>query len=85
MYVLLSSFVFIVINCGGLCDLEKGTVLISHSTIGGVATYTCKPGYELEGSNRRECMPNGEWSESEPNCKGIHKVIYGTGMWNEHR
>ena len=74
--VLLSSFVFTVINCGGLCDLEKGTVLISRSTVGGVATYTCKPGYELEGNNRRECMPNGEWSGKEPNCTGIQNNIW---------
>ena len=38
-----------VINCGGICDSDNGDVLISSSTVGGVATYTCDAGYMTEG------------------------------------
>ena len=33
--------------------------------------YLCDAGYELKGSNRRECQSDGEWSASDPTCEGI--------------
>ena len=63
-----------VINCGGICDPDNGTVLISSSTEGGVATYFCDDGYELEENTSRECLPDGQWSGNEAVCKGIENL-----------
>ena len=71
MLFILNYFVVTVINCGGLCNPDKGTVLISSSTAGGVATYYCNTGYELEGNSRRECQSDGDWSGTDPTCQGI--------------
>ena len=68
-------YVITVINCGGICDPDNGTVLISSSTEGGVATYFCDDGYELEGNTSRECLPDGQWSGNETFCKGSYSTL----------
>ena len=55
--------------------LTMGTVLISSSTEGGVATYFCDDGYELEGNTSRECLPDGQWSGNETFCKGSYSTL----------
>ena len=37
------------------------------------ASYTCNPGYDLNGTNVRTCAADGLWDNSEPWCrkKGI--------------
>ena len=34
-----------------------------------VATYTCAPGYSLEGAEAVVCMADGTWSDSKPTCQ----------------
>ena len=70
-------------NCGGICDPDNGTVLISSSTEGGVATYFCDDGYELEGNTSRECLPDGQWSGNEAVCKGIEH-LHIVGMYRSY-
>ena len=64
-------------------DPDNGTVLISSSTEGGVATYFCDDEYELEGNTSRVCLPDGQWSGNETFCKGtVH--LHVIGMYKSH-
>ena len=40
----------------------------SGTTIGSTVTYTCNPGYTLQGDNNRTCMANSHWSGKAPIC-----------------
>ena len=46
--------------CNGHVDFE--------TAIGGVATYSCELGYELEGESSRVCLDSGEWDGIAPCC-----------------
>ena len=57
-------------DCGALTNPANGQVShIGGTTFGQTATYTCDPGYTLEGGNTRMCQATGNWSESEPACQ----------------
>ena len=56
-------------NCGPLSDPEYGSVEITGTLPGSIATYACNKGFELIGSDTRECQPSGEWSGEAPICK----------------
>ena len=34
-----------------------------------VATFSCAPGYQLEGSDAVVCLADGRWSNTRPQCK----------------
>ncbi len=38
--------------------------------VGNRIEYNCANGTELQGSKYRFCQRNGNWSDSEPECKG---------------
>jgi hypothetical protein len=38
--------------------------------VGNRIEYNCANGTELKGSKYRFCQRNGNWSDSEPECKG---------------
>ena len=56
-------------NCGPLSDSEYGSVEITGTFPGSIATYACNKGFQLIGSDTRECRPSGEWSGEAPICK----------------
>ena len=59
----------IVIMCPPLPDNDNGVVDWSGLSPGGVATYTCDPGFILVGDPTRICRDNGTWSGEEPTCE----------------
>ena len=67
--------------CG---SVSGGGVCYSGDSVGSVAVYFCDDGYTLEGDTTRECLSNGVWSGSTPQCmeasdgKNIHcsKYVY---------
>ena len=63
-FISFSSEVF----CEELRDIPNGRVIANSRETGAVATYTCSPGYALEGSSQRTCGGTGVWSEEEPTC-----------------
>ena len=71
-----NNIITTVVNCGGLCEPKNGNVLISGSTLGCMARYTCDPGYDVVGDVRRVCLENSTWSGSttETLCKGKREV-----------
>ena len=38
--------------------------------VGTMATYSCDPGYTLNGGSTRTCQSGGTWSGSASTCKG---------------
>ena len=57
-----------VVNCGNPGAPSNGQHTGSSTTYNSVVTYTCNTGYTRQGSNRRTCQSNGQWSGSVPRC-----------------
>ena len=55
--------------CPPLPDIDNGVVSWSGLSPGGVATYTCDPGFILVGDATRICRDDGAWSDEEPTCE----------------
>lgn len=58
------------IRCQRLGNPTNGRVLLTDTSVGSVATYTCFPGFRLVGNQRRTCQTNGQWTGSTPTCSG---------------
>lgn len=57
-------------SCGPLTDPRDGSVSLPGSpSFGQVASYHCKPGLYLVGSETRTCQANGQWSAAAPSCE----------------
>ncbi|XP_066469620.1 sushi, von Willebrand factor type A, EGF and pentraxin domain-containing protein 1 isoform X1 [Tiliqua scincoides] len=56
------------INCGPPEDISHGFLNGSVFSYGEYIEYVCFPGYELQGSPRRQCMSNGLWSGITASC-----------------
>ena len=48
--------------------VSGGGVCYSGDSVGSVAVYFCTDGYSLEGDTARECLSNGLWNGSTPQC-----------------
>ena len=75
------------IMCPELPDIDNGMVDWSGLSPGGVATYTCDPGFILVGDPTRICRDDGTWSGEEQlssngrDCSGgqshiLHVCLY---------
>ena len=64
-----------VVTCSNLPSLTNGNVdygdagSTDNRPVGTVATYTCVPGYTLNGGITRTCGSDGMWSGSAPVCQ----------------
>ena len=58
-------------DCGSLPNPTNGSVILTGTVEGSFANYTCNDGFELEGASDRVCQGNGNWSGSEPFCRGM--------------
>ena len=56
-------------DCDRLDNPANGTVVLTGTSMGDTATYSCNNGYELEGNRQRMCQMNRQWSGSEPSCR----------------
>ena len=57
--------IFLVVSqeCGILSNPSGGSVSIDKTTKGGVAAYSCNPGFEVtSGDTSRTCQADGDWS-----------------------
>ena len=70
--------------CPALLDPINGAVTWTSLTVGGVATYVCDDGFELEGSMTRTCESSGMWSGEEPMCRGMYKVTVRSYKFDLH-
>jgi hypothetical protein len=56
-------------NCGPLTDPRNGSVALSGTSFGQAASYSCKAGFVLIGSETRSCREDGKWSAAAPSCE----------------
>ncbi|MBI5498035.1 MAG: choice-of-anchor D domain-containing protein [Deltaproteobacteria bacterium] len=56
------------VDCGSLTNPSNGMVSAPMTTLGGTATYSCSPGYNISGSSTRTCDTGGTWSGTAPSC-----------------
>jgi CUB/sushi domain-containing protein len=60
------------IDCGQLPDIANGKVDIQPDTrLGSKATYTCNPGFILQGRSTRTCQADGSYDGQEPYCQPV--------------
>ena len=64
------------IDCGDPGMLKNGQRTLSSTLYTDEVTYTCFQGYQLQGSDRRTCQSNRQWSGSVPQCNGMWYVWY---------
>lgn len=57
------------INCPDLPDIVNGRVVLSGTSVGSRAMYSCVSGFGLVGISPRICQLNGQWSAAEPSCQ----------------
>ena len=67
-------FYFSAISCSVLRAPEHGELNCSHLhenfTFGSTCDFSCQPGFELLGSQSRECTATRTWTRESPPCKG---------------
>ena len=70
----------VVVDCGVLDPPAFGKVLITGTTAGSTARYSCFPTYALVGDAQRRCQQDSQWSGSEPvcKCKTNHIIIHSS-------
>ena len=61
---------FSVVDCGRLDSPEYGVVRFKSTVFRSIASYECNEGFILEGTDRRTCQANGQWSGVAPTCTG---------------
>ena len=57
-------------------DPVNGKVMVSGNSDGDNATYSCDPGYELDGTETVICQSDGQWSDLPPVCLIIGKYEF---------
>ncbi len=57
-------------DCGILIAPKNGDIDFGRGTFyGSVATYSCVPPFQLDGSSTRVCLTSGQWSGVAPSCE----------------
>ncbi len=68
-------------TCSDLTNVTNGMISYNMETasprpVGTVATYTCNPGYTLNGGSTRTCRSDGMWSGKTPLVKvSLHALL----------
>ena len=67
--------------CNPPSDLDNGQVVVIDS--GYRAEYTCDLGLSLDGVSERRCGADGSgWSDSDPVCGIVFRIIEILNDWN---
>ncbi|XP_032806672.2 seizure protein 6 homolog [Petromyzon marinus] len=56
-------------QCQPLENMDNGRLFVTSYEVGGVASYTCRPGFRMVGASNRVCEASGRWSGSVPVCR----------------
>lgn len=59
------------IICPSPPNINNGFVRATGLTFNSIATFSCKVGFQLEGSNELTCGSTSDWSDAFPTCKAI--------------
>ena len=60
-------------QCATNLSIDNGYVLFSGDSK--LVAYQCYDGYRLVGSTSAECMQDGTWSSSPPECVGMIRKL----------
>lgn len=56
-------------------------MVLTGTTVGSTATYSCYPGFVLLGKfNVRTCLNSGEWSGQAPTCRRRSELTFLCGF-----
>lgn len=69
------------ISCDPLTPPENGRATMSGNSVGSSATYTCFPGFNLQGSSTAQCQSTGQWTPNAPTCS--RKFVLPFALTNE--
>ena len=73
----------IAVDCGDLPAPKNGGVTFyPGTTLASTATFRCKKGFRLVGSEVRTCGVNGKWSGVQPVCKS--KRSFNNNLFPSH-
>ena len=65
-----------IVTCGDLETPSNGTIACTNnnqlSQYQDYCTFQCNDGYELQGSEVRQCEASGEWNGSRTQCNILH-------------
>ncbi|KAL9953970.1 hypothetical protein ACROYT_G041454 [Oculina patagonica] len=57
------------VNCGNPGSPSEGQMIGSRFWTGEAVSFVCNPGYHLIGPSSRLCLPSGNWSGIQPECR----------------
>ena len=60
-----------VVPCTVLKNPANGTLILTGTSYGNTATYTCDTGFVLVGSEMLICEDDGMWSDLPPACQRV--------------
>ena len=70
MSLLKSNFVFFLAICQKVPSIKNGQVSGNGTQEGDEVIFACGQNFVLVGEKVLQCMNNGKWNASEPECKG---------------
>ena len=62
-------------DCGTLKTPSNGSLVGNLTTYPQKVQFMCDEGFNLRGSNIRECLSTGNWSGNESFCEGKKKFV----------
>lgn len=68
--ILKSIIYFVATDCGQLVSPVNGMVKTTGTKFWDTATYSCMPGFQLQGQESRTCSDSGSWTGEAPTCVG---------------
>lgn len=70
-YSKITKLLFIGVDCGSISSPSNGQVIVTSTTFGSTARYSCDSGYDLVGASSRTCQSSGQWSGAAPTCTAV--------------
>ncbi|CAG5116606.1 unnamed protein product, partial [Candidula unifasciata] len=58
-------------GCPEIGDVTHGSSNTRDGSEGSIVTFSCDPGYSLQGARTIVCLPNKTWSHPQPECKEL--------------
>lgn len=52
-----------------LATITNGVIAYTSNKHTDFVSYACNTGYTLKGEEKRQCLSNGQWDETEPSCE----------------
>ena len=72
------------IQCLDLSTPHHGTKSSEKTKTQTIVTFRCDSGYELYGNAAVECLENGLWKGSVPDCKGMSCTVTDVAVFCWH-